>query len=51
MVGEGEFEAEGGGESFEDAPASGDDFAAYAVAGDEACSAFSRSNRDDLSGG
>ena len=35
-MGEGEFEAKGGGEGFEDAAAGGDDFAAYAVAGDEA---------------
>ena len=35
MVGEAEFQAEGGGERFEDAAARGDDFAANAVAGDE----------------
>jgi hypothetical protein len=32
----GEFKIEAGGERFEDAPAGGDDFAADAVAGDEA---------------
>jgi hypothetical protein len=37
MVREGESEAEGGGESFQDAAPGGDDFAAYAVARDEAC--------------
>lgn len=35
-VDEGEFEAEGGGEGFEDAAAGWDDFFADAVAGDEA---------------
>jgi hypothetical protein len=36
VVAEVEFQAERGGEGFEDAPAGGDDFAADAVAGDEA---------------
>jgi hypothetical protein len=35
-VAEVEFQAEGAGERFEDAAARGDDFAANAVAGDEA---------------
>lgn len=35
MVREVEFEAEGGGQGFEDAAAGGDDFAADAVSGDE----------------
>jgi len=39
VVREGEVEAEGGGERFEDAAAGGDDFAADAVAWDEACRA------------
>lgn len=39
---EGEAEVERGGERFEDAPARGDDFAADAVAGDEAWGLFVR---------
>jgi hypothetical protein len=34
---EAEFQAEGRGESFEDAAPRGDDFAADAVAGDQRC--------------
>jgi len=41
VVAEVEFEAEGGGERFENAAAGGDDFAADAIAGDEACVAMS----------
>ena len=37
MVREGKSQVEGRGEGFEDAAARGDDFAADAVTGDEAC--------------